>query len=247
MSSVARALVAPAVATAVMFVILVGLGTWQVRRLGEKEALIARVEQRYNEAPVGFPPRDEWTAMQTADYDYRPVRASGHYEAGPDALVYALTPEGFGVEPGFYVVTPFRLDSGGVVLVERGFLPHSKAQDPARRAPPLGAMTITGRLRAPQSRSSFTPADDPARNIWYTRDPAAITKALGLGDAAPFTLALDGSGPIGPDAPRPVAAKPTFPNNHLSYAFTWFSLALADIVVFALYARSQLAQARRVD
>lgn len=239
-----RALIVPAVATAAMFAILAGLGAWQLRRLDEKEALIARVEQRYNEAAVDFPARADWASLKAPDDDYRAVRAEGRYDSGRDALVYAVTPEGFGVEPGFYVVTPFRLESGGVVLVERGFLPVSKAKDPARRAPPAGEMTLTGRLRAPQSRGSFTPKDDPAHNIWYTRDPAAMAAALGLEDVAPFTLALDDPAPTDPDAPRPVALKPTFPNNHLSYAFTWFSLALADLVIFVLYARNQLARGR---
>lgn len=244
MNALTRALLVPALVTSAMFAILVGLGTWQLRRLGEKEALIARVEQRYGETATPLPPREDWPAMRAADYDYRPVTMRGHYEGARDALIYAVAPESFGFEPGFNVVTPFRLETGAIVLVERGFLPQSKTADPARRAPPTGEMALTGRLRAPQQRGSFTPVDDPTRNIWFTRDPVAIGQALGLRDVAPFTLALDASGPVGADEPRPVAEKPSFPNNHLSYAFTWFSLALADLVIFGLYARNRWAQAR---
>lgn len=244
MSPHMRALLVPALVTGAMFAILAGLGTWQLRRLGEKEALIARVEQRYSEAATPLPPRGDWPAMRAADYDYKPVTVRGHYEGARDALIYAVAPEGFGFEPGFNVVTPFRLESGAMLLVERGFLPQSKTADPARRAPPMGEMALTGRLRAPQQRGSFTPVDNPAQNIWFTRDPLAIGEALGLRDVAPFTLALDPSVPIPPNAPRPIADKPSFPNNHLSYAFTWFSLALADLVIFGLYARSRLAQPR---
>ena len=35
------------------------------------------------------------------------------------------------------------------------------------------------------------------------------------------------------------------PNNHLSYAFTWFSLAGVLLVVFALFARGRLASGDR--
>ena len=31
----------------------------------------------------------------------------------------------------------------------------------------------------------------------------------------------------------------TFPNNHLAYALTWFGLALALLVVFAVFALQQ--------
>jgi len=244
MSPVIRALLAPAGVTAVMFVALVSLGAWQLRRLDAKEALIARVEERFSEAPVDLPPQADWAALKFPDFEYRHVRVSGHFEPGRDALVYAITPQGFGSEPGFFVVTPFRLDSGGLVLVERGFLPQSKSVDPARRTPPPGETTLTARMRAPQSRNSFTPADDPARNIWYTRDPAAMAAAMGLTGVAPFTLALDAAGAVSADEPRPVPGKPEFANNHLSYAFTWFSLALADLIIFALYARGVLARAR---
>ena len=53
----ARALLVPGVATALAFALLVTLGVWQVRRLGEKEALIARVEARLDTPPQAPPSR----------------------------------------------------------------------------------------------------------------------------------------------------------------------------------------------
>lgn len=241
MSRAARALLWPAVATALAFTILVTLGAWQVRRLGEKEALIARVESRAHVAPAALPAREQWGAFAPADYEFAHVRASGHYLDGGDALIFMKPPEGLGTEPGYMVVTPFALSSGGVVLVERGFTPVSRAADLAGRAPPKGEAEISGLLRAPQTRNMFTPADTPAKRIWFTRDPASIAGTLGLADAAPFTLALEAPSSAGPSGfPRLVAAAPEFVNNHLSYAFTWFSLAAALLAVFALYARGKL-------
>ena len=70
-----------------------------------------------------------------------------------------------------------------------------------------------------------------------------MAAALGLADAAPFTLALESPRTAGPNGfPRLVAAAPEFANNHLSYALTWFSLAAALVVIFALYARGRLAR-----
>ncbi len=66
MTSGARALVWPGVATAVLFGLLMSLGLWQVRRLGEKEALIARVESRAHVAPAEAPPRDKWATSRAA-------------------------------------------------------------------------------------------------------------------------------------------------------------------------------------
>ncbi len=69
-----------------------------------------------------------------------------------------------------------------------------------------------------------------------------MAKSMGTGDAAPFTLALDTAGDEGAGAPRPIPVKPTFPNSHRQYALTWFALALADIVIFVIYARRILTR-----
>lgn len=248
MSRGARSLLWPAIATTVAFALLVSLGVWQVRRLGEKEALISRVESRAGAPPKALPETDAWSALAPVDYDFTHVRTTGRFLGGRDALVFMKPPEGAGREPGYMVVTPFAVAGGGVALVERGFLPASKAEDVAGRAPPAGEMTISGLMRAPQSRNIFTPADAPERFIWYTRDPAAIAATLGLAGAAPFTLALDGPPAAGPNGfPRLVPTTPEIANNHLSYAFTWFSLAAALLVVFGLFARGRLARGPAAD
>lgn len=243
MTSGARALVWPGVATAVLFGLLMSLGLWQVRRLGEKEALIARVESRAHVAPAEAPSRDKWASLAPLDYDFSHVTAKGRYLADRDALIFMKPPEGFGLEPGYLVVSPFELASGGEILVERGFVPLSRMKDVAGRAPPTGEIEITGLMRAPQSRNMFTPGDTPQLRIWYTREPASIAATLGLAGAAPFTIALEAPASPGPNGyPRLVPVAPEFPNNHFTYALTWFSLAAALLVVFGLFARARLTQ-----
>jgi len=231
------------VVTALLFALLVSLGFWQVRRLGEKEALIARVEQRATQAPQPIPLPEGWRALRPEDYDFMHVRATGRFIDGGDALIFAAPPEGASREPGYSLMTPFELRGGGVVLVDRGFIPASKANDAALRAPPSGEATLVGLLRAPERRNPFTPADEPAKGVFFARDPAAIATALGLADAAPFALVVDAAPATAADWPRPVGGVPTIANNHFSYAVTWFGLSLALLVIFALYARGVLARA----
>lgn len=244
MSAAVRALLGPAVATTLLFALLVSLGFWQVRRLGEKEALIARVEQRATQAPQPVSPPDRWAMLRAEDYDFMHVRATGRFIDGRDALVFAAPPEGASREPGYSLLTPFALTSGGVVLVDRGFLPASKAGDAATRAAPPGEVTLVGLLRAPERRNPFTPVDQPEKGVFFARDPTAIAGALGLADAAPFALVLDAAPAAGRDWPRPMGGVPTIVNNHFSYAVTWFSLSLALLVVFGIYARGVLAHER---
>jgi surfeit locus 1 family protein len=239
--SAVRALLWPAIATTLLFALLVSLGFWQVRRLSEKEALIARIEQRSTQAPQPIPPPERWSTLRAEDYDFTHVRTTGHYIGGRDALVFAAPPEGASREPGYSLVTPFALISGGVVLVDRGFLPGSKVNDAALRAASPGDVTLVGLLRAPERRNPFTPADEPEKGVFYARDPATISAALGLSDAAPFALVIDAAPATTSDWPRPVGGVPTVVNNHFSYAVTWFGLSLALLVIFGLYARGVLA------
>ncbi len=70
-----------------------------------------------------------------------------------------------------------------------------------------------------------------AARQFYTLDPKAIGAALGVPDPAPFTLVA-----LGPSTaetyPAPAQHLPRPPNNHLSYAITWYGLAVALVVIF---------------
>jgi surfeit locus 1 family protein len=245
MTAKLRGLLFPAVGAGLAFLLLIGLGSWQLRRLAWKEALIERIETRTKLAPADLPLRRDWLTLTSDDYDFRHVRASGRFDPTREALIFANPPAGLGPEPGFFVLTPFELEDGGVVLVNRGFIAASKQRDDARRRWPQGQQTLTGLMRAPQSRNLFTPADDPERGVWFTSDAKEIAESLHIAEAAPFTLLLDPQGAGEPGAaenlPRPVASGVDIVNNHLSYAVTWFGLAAALAVVFVAYARSKMS------
>ena len=110
--------------------------------------------------------------------------------------------------------------------------------------PKSGEVVVTGLMRSSESRTLFTPPDDPTHGQWFTRDPAAIAAALKLERAAPFTVDADASANPG-DLPQGGETILVFPNNHLGYAFTWFGMALALAGVFCAYAITRLRPARR--
>jgi surfeit locus 1 family protein len=237
-----RELLWPAVASVVVFLLLLGLGFWQLKRLAYKETLIATIAARATNAPSDLPPPGEWLALLSDDYDYRHVKFAGSFDLAREALIFSAPPRDFGVEPGFFVLTPFRLESGGTVLVNRGFIPQSAVTNSTRKESPKGDVTLTGVMRAPQKRNAFTPEDDPGRGRWFTSDAPKIAGSLELPGVAPFTVTLDAAprAPVANGAPRPAASDIEVVNNHLSYAFTWFGLAAALAVIFLLYARNIL-------
>jgi surfeit locus 1 family protein len=226
----------PSIAAACAFAVLVGLGTWQVQRKAWKDALIATVSERFAAPPTALPPPAEWARLDPAMDEFRRVRFNAELINDKEALVFTTgsSLHGGGAGPGYWVFTPARvLDR--IVMVNRGFVPEDR-KDPATRAQGqiAGPVEIVGVMRWPEQPGLFTPAGEPTRNLWFARDPAAIAQAKGLGPVAPFYVEQE-SPPAPGGLPRAGKLQPTFPNNHLGYAITWYGLALVLAGSFSVW------------
>lgn len=221
-------------------VILCGLGFWQLQRMGEKAAFLARLGAQQNASPAQLPAQADWPRLDLNAADLTRVKLTGTWLPQASATVRVVMPDakqGERKPAGFgrYLVTALRLDSGGVVLVNRGFAPEAEhAALPA----PTGRAELTGILRKPEAPNSFTPAPDIPRRDFHMRDPASIAAALNL-TAAPFMVEAErapGSAvlPMGTDIAELIAR---IPNNHLQYALTWFGLAATLAAVFIVFVR----------
>ncbi|EPX78789.1 SURF1 family protein [Salipiger mucosus] len=190
--------------------ILVGLGTWQVQRLGEKEGILAEREALIHGAPQPLP-----RTIAPEEQRYRPVELSG--EILPGALRVLVSRKQIG--PGYLVVSPFRTDDGRLLLLDRGFTPV----DNRDLAPRSGPAQVTGNLHWPDERNASTPQNDIAGNTWFARDIGPMAEELGT---EPLLVVARKITPA--DAaiePLPVDTS-NIPNDHLQYAITWFSLAV---------------------
>lgn len=123
-------LVWPCVFTCAAAAVLVSLGVWQLHRLAWKEGLIPEIETRANGAPQPLPPVAEWPKLRPEDCEYRHVAAEGTFENGKEALVFRASGGAAGKQPGYLVLTPLRLTSGGYVIVNRGFVPFDLMRQP---------------------------------------------------------------------------------------------------------------------
>lgn len=211
-----------------------GLGAWQVQRLGWKQALIARTEARLAAEPVAPPSPAEWSPRRA----YTRVSTSGVFMHGAETLVRAVTERG----PGWWVMTPLRTADGGVILVNRGFVP-SERRDPATRAAgaPGGEVRVTGLLRESEPGGAFLRSNAPDAGRWYSRDVRAIAQARGLPPVAPYFVDADAT-PNPGGYPVGGLTVVRFRNDHLIYAATWFTLSgLSLFGVFLLLRRRKAA------
>lgn len=216
--------------------LFVWLGTWQMERLAEKEALIARVTARIGLPPAALPPMTDWSDIDVTALDYAPTMVTGHYLADQAIRVFTAVPQEnrtryFG--PGYWLMTPFLLADGGTLLVNRGFIPQD--QDPSALVPPAGEITLSGIARLPEKAGSFTPAAEPTKRIDWVRDPQRLAAMLDptLAPIAPVTLDLP-AGAEG-DLPQGGGTVVEFPNNHFGYALTWYGFALLTPCLLAAW------------
>lgn len=220
----------------VLMALFITLGTWQVERLADKERLIANVTARFNEPPKPFPAAGDWKVLEDGSYDYRPVSLTGTYRPEGTVLVFTSLGEAKGrfSGPGYWVMTPFMLATGGTVFVNRGFVPEASGPAFAQGGGlEPGLLSIAGVTRGAESVGSFTPAPDLARHIEWVREPGRLAAIAGdlPQPVAPVYIDL----PAGPEGALPQGGETVieFPNNHLGYAITWYGFAL--LVPFLLF------------
>ncbi len=239
-----RVLLWPGLFTAVALAILLGLGFWQVERLGAKERFAARIAASLAGAPQSLAPEKDWPTLKEKVTDYTKVTLQGTFVHDKETYLYGVITQGRDSVPGLFVFTPLRLADGAIVFVNRGFIPNDK-RDPKARAEGQvgGVVTINGVLRTPQPRGMFTPTDDLKNGLWFTRDPAGFAAAAGLQRVAPFTVDADATAVPG-GWPKGGYTVVSFPNNHLQYAITWFLLAFCVAGFFIFWARRLLAEER---
>jgi surfeit locus 1 family protein len=225
------------VAAIIGVVILAGLGTWQLQRLGVKQSLIRQMDERRVQAPVSL---DEAVSLAetTGDVDYLPIAIRGRF-AGDKEILMLTTFEG---NAGWRVITPFVSDTGIVVLVDRGVVPDNLRERRDSRIL-AGDQDIAGyALWHRAGQGLFDPENAVEQNKWFWWDVPAMLASVSIGEGlktAPFILHLDAK--AGDRAfPRPVAPADALRNNHLQYALTWFALALVLALFAGLAIRSDM-------
>ena len=120
-------------------VAMINLGFWQLRRLEERRRV-----QRHDRSPLRRSPRRARLAAgrSAGDLDaieWRPVTFTGQFVAEGDVRIVNRSQNG---QAGDNIVSPFRLDDGRIVVVNRGFVPlgvEEVAPEPA------GEVTVVGR------------------------------------------------------------------------------------------------------
>src|SRR5699024_756575 len=134
------------------------------------------------------------------DDEWRPVTATGTYLADKQVLARLRTLDN---DPAFEVLTPLRLDDGGTVIADRGYVRPDQQMDPPQIAPPpAGTVTLDGRVRLSEAPSDdHRPIHEGGWPQVYSINPGTVGSTTGL------TL-LDGYIQLDDDQPGGLGAIP---------------------------------------
>ncbi|KAI9143419.1 SURF1 family-domain-containing protein [Paraphysoderma sedebokerense] len=160
------------------------------------------------------------------------TKLTGRYLYDFEVMIQPRTRDG---QVGSFVVTPFLTQDGNLVLVNRGWVPKNwdHQEDRSDRIVEIEAV-----LRSNETKSMFTPPNNPARNQWYWIDNDEIWREVSDKSTVPhrysivpvaFDLILKSSHPTAYPIPKDL----TIPlkNDHLQYAITWYSLSVATLLM----------------
>ncbi len=225
-----RSFLVPTIFTIFTFVLLVGLGSWQVARMQQKNALAAKIEKAMNAAPVSL----AGINLKKPQTPYQRVKLNGRFMHEQEVHLFTgpRVPKG---KPGYNILTPFERSEGGYILVDRGWTP-ADVKAPQLRLDSIiwGPVSIEGIVMPKETPGYFTPRNQPEKNLWFWLDTPAISEFTGFKlpttyvrqiSKNPFESIIAGE------------AKIVVRNDHLGYAITWYVLAIASLVIYVLLRR----------
>ena len=225
----------PTIFLIIVFPILLVLGSWQINRLIWKDNLIKFYKNQSSSNYFELTKKE----IGSKSIEFRKVKIKGYFLNKKEIYISGKTYEG---NIGFHVVTPFKLKNNEIVLINRGWVSEGY-RDPKKRKFTLikDETVINGIIRYPQKKGYFVPENEPYKGFWFTINPLEIYAFLNLKKENTIKeFYIDALKDVG-KIKLPIGAndKPNLRNQHLSYAVTWYSLALILLVVYIFFHHSE--------
>ncbi len=223
------------VSVVLLLVATVGAGLWQWNRHFDRESTRDLVRERAAGSALAIDEVD--LTADSDDWIHARVRETGVYLADQQVFVRGRS---YLSAPGSWVLTPLRLDGGGVLVVNRGWVPVIVQPGAPEVEPPTGSVAVVGLLRPTQERGRLGSVD-PDEGVLDEMARVDLDRLAVQTDGPLVGAWLDLTAQNPPvDLPTPVG-EPDFSGgaNHLSYAGQWFIFAIIALVGWGILMRRQ--------
>jgi cytochrome oxidase assembly protein ShyY1 len=232
------------IAIAIAFAVACGfLSHWQFSRNADRSAQLQLVERNYDADPIPLSAAVTGVDDFDSSFEWHPVELHGRYLVD-EQLVARNRPHGG--TSAFEVLTPFQLDDGRILIVNRGWVAGAESGDGPEAIPdPVsGELTVVVRLRQgeplPPSGRSAPDGQVPTINVPLIADVIGgqtITSVYGI---------MAEEDPAATDRPHALDSPSDDPGPFLSYAIQWILFAIMGFVFIWYVIRSE-RRARRED
>ena len=203
-------------------IIFCSLGTWQVYRLQWKLDLISEINNGLNSEPVFY--------SKTKIINYQKVKFNGIFDFEKQVYLYSLNNKG---TPGYDLITPIKMNSNEIVLVNRGWIKKDLRNNKSINN--INSKFFEGILKKITKPNPFKPENDIKNNIWYSLKLEDLESFTGY-KLNNFVLYLQDNQN---NLVKNKIVSPDLPNNHLKYAITWYSVAISILLYFLYFRKKQ--------
>lgn len=214
------------------------LSPWQ---LNKDDAIVAQnehVDRAFKEDPQDFDHVFNADGSIKEDQEWMRVGISGHFLADKEVLLRMRPVDS---TPAYQSLTPFQIDGGPIMLVNRGYVPTTAGDKPNIPAATSEQITITANARVNEAIPSTAPLNEDGYDQVYGINTEQISELTGL-DLGKDYMQLTSSSP-GVLTPMPVPKQDR--GNHLSYGFQWIAFGIMAPLGLAYMAYSEVRERRR--
>ena len=213
------------------------LAPWQLGKNTRTSRENNQIASSLNTEPVPLTSVLPHQDSSAPDAQWRKLTATGHYRPEAQVLVRLRTDDG---DPSYEVLTPFAVDGGPTVLVNRGYIKAGEGVPPFA-APPPGTVTITGRLRdAEPVMSGKEPFKQDGITQVYSISSTQIAQLTGVPLTAEYLQLVDGQpGGLGVIALPHLDAGP-----FLSYGIQWIAFGIVAPIGLGYFVVAEMRQRR---
>lgn len=214
----------PTLAAVACIALTVALGNWQLGRAHEKATLTETIETARHDAPVGLSARP----VSAEDVVWRRVEVRGVFEPKYAVLIDNRIVRGV---VGYNVVMPLKIEGGErYVLVNRGWIAGTGTRGVLPQvATPGNAVQITGMATVPSRRYLELSRQTIEGNVWQNltleRYQAGFPIAL-----QPIVIQQESE--LDDGLVREWSPPDLGIDKHYAYAFQWFVMAAAILVIY---------------
>lgn len=217
------------------------LGTWQLGRARQKEAMLAQVHAVLG-ARKPLPLAVAGDAAKASDYDW--AGGEGEFADAPALLLDNQMHDG---KAGVRAYRLFLPVGASPLLLELGWLPVPGDRTMPAIPRPAGTFRVQGLLVPPPAHgiAGASVSRQPGGELLTLGlDTQGLAAELGVDAIAPRILKLDPALKLGYARDLDILPNTLPPERHLGYAVQWFGLALAVFVTASLLSLRQRRRAR---